>query len=485
MVSRTPLNLVFVVLLILLPRVVFAGNAEIELQLDSREIELGRVFLGQLHYRGKSGDKPANLQPWENNFFIERSNFSVTRQKGLIVSSEDIRLYPRRSGKVVINAIAHGGVIMEPIDVKVRPLRRDGIDGAPVLQPVVRTIQVGSPIDIIVEVPLLHPANKIVVAPWEMAGMKIMALPQQSIEHDGHKTIKLHWRLFAEKKGVYRIELPAIQQRGNGKWRFHLPLQEVEVFPLPSYLPPTLPVGQISMRSEIVRVNGIPHWRISVNGTGLLSDEIHGLRAELSNMTGVAENRIVVIAAANRQIALQQQTWQLPVPQWSGGIGRGPRITQRYFDPQTGEVEVLVHDLPAVWRFPGWMRIPLLLAAVLLLLPLARSLIHLAKTIRRQQIFRRQIKTAECPDTLRRLLINHYDLLTLEQWAQRHGRLEAAVIARDLNALCFSNCRKNQLDKIRQQLLELENILSVVFQAVAAKGSRNSRGVASGNRIGA
>ncbi|HFD86997.1 MAG TPA: hypothetical protein ENJ35_04910 [Gammaproteobacteria bacterium] len=420
-----------------------AGDAELSLKLEKTGIEIGRVFLGVLDYNGKSGSGPADLRPWEKNFLVERSNFSMERKSGRFHSTEDIRLYPRRSGTLVINAIAHGGVIMEPLKVQVKPLTRNGINGDPIFKPLPRQVQIGSPLEVAVEVPLLHPSNSVITDPRKIAGARVISLPQETIERENHVSVVLHWKIFAQHKGEYQIELPAIYQRGNGKWRFHLPLQTVEFFPLPSYLPPTLPVGQLTLTSKLVAINSKRFWRIEIHNTGLLGDEIYGLRTALAKATGIAENEVEITPPTTTSSGGQVSIYQLPVPQWTLDFWHGPKITQQYFDPAKGDMEAIQLYLPATWRLPGWASAIVYLLTGMISLALLFGLYQLGLKIIRWLAFLNQIQQADNPHALRKLLLERNHCKTLEQWAGTRGTMEATLVADELNALCFCNSTKH------------------------------------------
>ena len=445
-----------IVALLLLAVCLPAGAAELSLQLDQKEIERGRVFIGTLHYRGKSGTGPADLRDWEKAFFVERSNFSAEEHDGLIESSEDIRLYPRRSGELVINAIAHGGVIMEPIPVRVRPLRRNGITGDPSIEPLPAGVQVGSPLAVTVLAPLLAPGNKVRAEPWEAPGFRVEALPSKRIATAAGEAVALRWRLYPLAKGHHRLEPPAVAQKGNGRWRFHLPLQEIAVTPLPSYLPPTLPVGRLAVSSRALRVNDQPFWEVTLHGPGLLDDHPWGLHQALAEATGIGEGAIRLFDERVDADGLRHKRWRLPVPRGHFDLLHGPKITLRYFDPATQRVESITHRLPRGENIPTWLGVLLIIGAIGIGMLIALGVAQLVRPLLQWWRNHQALTRATDPDALRRLLLRQHDCRHLEQWAAGQRSVCATQAAAELNALCFSRNATPDFATVKEKVLRSE-----------------------------
>ncbi len=444
-----------------------AMSAELSLQLDSREIEYGRVFIGTLNYRGKSGTGPADLRPWEEEFLVERDNFSAEEKAGEIISHEDIRLYPRFSGDLVINAIAHGGVIMEPIKVKVRPLQRNGIDGQPILEPLPKKVQVGTPIKVAVTVPLLAPTNKVSTSDWSVPGMTVVALPQQHETRQGQDVIKLRWRLYPAAKGSYRLALPAIQQRGNGRWRFHLPLQEIAVFPLPSYLPPTLPVGTLSASSGLIHDDKQPYWQVTLTSDGLLDSHPWGLQRTLASALGIDEASINSGEASIDAQGWWHRSWTMPVPQWTVGLLHGPTLSIRFFSPRSQRLETLDHLLPAATRLPGWFIAVLALVGMILFAGVIILLRRVAHRIRHYRHHLHLLHAATDAHALRRELLRYHRQRHLEAWAAATGTLQATQTAANLNALSFSRHSDKSFAAVKTSVLRIESPKRQLQQVVS------------------
>jgi len=441
------------------------GAAELTLTLDSTTIERGRLFIGQLHYHGKRDDGPADLRPWEKHFHIERSNFSRRQRENGIDSSEDIRLYPRFSGDGVIDAIAHGGVIMEPIRVTVTPLRRNGIDGDPVLAPLPKTARVGVPVPVAVTVPLLSPGNEVNAMPWEADGFTVQPLPALTIDENGQQAVKLRWLLYPQIKGDHQLDLPVIQQRGHGRWRFHLPLQQLRVMPLPSYLPPTLPVGAISATSRAVTIDGHPHWELTLHGKGRIDDHPWGLHDAIVRATGIDEEAIVAIGETVAADGLRHKRWRFPVPRWTLPWPAGPALALRWYDPDEGRVRTLRHRLERAGNLPsgfgGLLVLAMAIAAIAAGGPATRGVRRLFTWWRQQ----RRLRAATTADTLRRALLEHGGHRHLEAWAAARNSVCATQAAAELNALCFGRQAPAGFDTVKAKVRHVESARQRLLRA--------------------
>ena len=467
-----------------------ASAAQLTLKLKQTEIERGRAFRGTLYYEGASSDRPADLGPWEADFVIERSSFSAEVSDGVIHSSEDLRLYPRRSGDLLLDRISHGGAIMAAIPVRVRPLRQNGISGDPVLTPPPASVQAGSPIPVSVTVPLLDPANRVSAEAWQPRGFIVESLPPRygkrvsqkpspygeeevkpcfspspqpspSREREfcdslGVAVITLRWQLFATTKGRYRIDLPAIKEKGNGHWRFHLPLMPIEITPLPSYLPPSLPIGRLSVSSRTLRIDDRRLWEVTLHSPGLLDDQPWGLQSALARATGVDPALIRPFDTRLDADGMHHKRWRLPIPRGHFDLLHGPEITLRYFDQATQRVESITHRLPRGENIPAWLGVTLIVAELGIVMLIALGIARLVDPLRQWWRNYRALARATDPDTLRRLLLRQHGCKHLEQWAARHCSLIATQAATELNALCFGRRPHPDFTAVKYRVLQVE-----------------------------
>ncbi len=433
-----------------------ASAAQLTLKLKQTEIERGRAFRGTLYYEGASSDRPADLGPWEADFAIERSSFSANESDGVIHSSEDLRLYPRSSGDLLLDRISHGGAIMAAIPVRVRPLRQNGISGDPVLTPPPASVQVGSPIPVSVTAPLLDPANRVSAEAWQPRGFVVESLPPRHGKQGDVPVITLRWQLFATTKGRYRLDLPAIKEKGNGHWRFHLPLMPIEITPLPSYLPPSLPIGRLSVSSRTLRIDDRRLWEVTLHSPGLLDDQPWGLQSALARATGVDPALIRPFDSRLDADGIHHKRWRLPIPRGHFDLLHGPEITLRYFDPATQQVESITHRLPRGKNIPAWLGVTLIVAELGIVILIALGIARLVDPLRQWWRNYRALARTTDPDTLRRLLLRQHGCKHLEQWAARHCSLIATQAATELNALCFGRRPHPDFTAVKYRVLQVE-----------------------------
>ncbi len=416
-----------------------APAASLRVVPEAATVEMGRHLDVAVTYRGAGDTGFVSYGAWREDFFTERLDRAVEETDEGVRVVEGLRVFPRHTGILKLHALRHGGALSRPVPVTVTPLVRDGIDATPRLRPPPAVAWVGEALEVAVAAARLHPTNRIVAPGFESTpAFTVLELPRRQETGPGGVVEVLRWRLIPRRHGVHTLEPPAIEQRGRGRWRFHLPLAEVEVRPLPSYLPAAVPVGAIDIASAVVEGPGGPAWRVVVTNPGPLPEEVHGLRTALARIAGVAVEGVAVVTTPGLAGPPQpaRQVYTVPVPPWSLGLGRGPRLAVPYFDPAAGRVAERVHHLPPRWRAPPSA---LYLLAALALAGLAGIAVagHGGwRAWRRRRALRRGAAVARDPHELRRLLLDAGGFRTLEEWAA--ARDAAAPIARRLNALCFA-----------------------------------------------
>ena len=431
-------------------------GAGLRVEAGKAAVELGRPLAVTVTFQGPHDPGFVDYQPWREDFFVEPRDRTVERGPEGVRITATVRVYPRRGGRLKLHALRHGGALSRPVAVTVTPPVHDGVDATPRLAPLPATAWAGEPVELAVTVALLHPRNQVTAGELELPGFTVHGLPPRKRQEDGHGEVVLRWRLFGNEAGLHTLELPAIVQRGKGRWRFHPPLTSLEVRPLPAYLPASVPVGALAVSSARVDTAAGPRWRVSVTGPGRLPAEVWGLRRRLADLgrTTVAAVSVAARSGAD-SMAPAVQVYEVAVPRWSWGLGKGPRVTVPYFHPQRGALVEATVRLPAVWRLPYWAG-GLLLAAVVL--AVAGAAWRVRGRVRRwwhRRRLRGELRAAADPHALRRLLLSAADCRTLEAWAAAAGGDSAADVARRLNAACFSPAGNDRAEALRRDVLGL------------------------------
>ncbi len=430
----------------------YAQAAELQLALSDRQVEMGKYLSLEILYHGGSDPGPADLQLWKQDFHIEWRDRSLQDDaSGGMELIETLRLYPRQVGSTTLHSIALGGAISLPVDVVVSPALRKGIDGTPNWLPLPQKTWAGQALEIGVELTKFHPSNHIATEDLQLAGFDVQPLPQRSIQHEGQQRVQLRWQLIPRREGKHMLQLPQIEQRGRGRWRFHLSLQPLQVRPLPSYLPPTLLVGHTRIESRIMQTNKGPVWQIQIENAALQHEDIYGVSSALARIGGTSIDRITPERSPDSPVP--RHIYHLPVPDWSWGLGTGPELKLHYFDTDNGRLEVLQHRLPAQWRIPAIAFYTLLPGGLVVTALVAWLVWRVLQLFIDRRRYRRQLHSAATPDQLRRLLLQTGGHQSLADWVAARPTAAREYLAAAINQLCFSAQPENDWSSIRRQAI--------------------------------
>lgn len=429
---------------------------------DKTQVEMGKYFSVSLIYIGKTIPDISHLQKWYHDFYIDRRDTEAEDlSNGLIQYTENLRLYPRSTGKKVLHAIAMGGAIASPVMLNVVPIVRKGIDAAPQWQLLPDTIWQGETIKVSVIQNLLHQSNTVVVDNVSFPGFSVHALEQEIISIDHIKKIKLSWLITAQSYGVHQLELPSIVQRGRGRWRFYLPRMQIAVKPLPSYIPPTVPVGKLSIQTGLISDKNKLFWFVDLQNEGFFPEEIYGIRKQLADLAGIAVEMVKLFHTQSAPEVPKGyiQRYQFPIPDWSFGTAKGDKVSISYFDVHEGRILKISNTLPRVWSIPVLGQNLFYIFLLFILCGLVWSLYKGWKKRLNRKNFLSLLNQIRHSYELRQLLLSQADCYTLDEWSLKQSssnkKNQAKSIANQLNSLCYARSSQISLSDIKQQLVQL------------------------------
>lgn len=432
----------FVALAVGLPGRGFA--AELSLELVKREIEWGKPLQGYLVDRGNAESGAIDLSPWEPRFHVDRGyTESGEDEAGKLVRRESVRLYPRSPGRQEIPALSHAGVRSAPLEINVlepRPERgRLSVDHRVSAE----RVRAGEQLTVQVRLFTRDERVRISIDPVEHRGADTRLLAS-SVEPgpDGGIVHRLGWSLFFTTAGRHRLALPPVRYTlfGRDLYKFHLPLLSVEVDPLPGYVPLTVPVGRLSVASDIEEAEDGAVWRVRVETDGRLPVGLPELESRLAELSGEAPGGA---NGAPREEARVDAVYSIveyraPLPRWASGLGPGPVIELQVFDTDAGRLAEIQTRLPPAWRLPTSAAFTLIVIGVLLLAAFAAWLFRTTRRLLARRRFRQQLAQAPDAHALRRLLITSTGHPALTDWAAAQRDPAAAEAAASINKACFS-----------------------------------------------
>jgi len=427
--------------------------ATLDLQLDKSRIEMGKFIIATITYHGSKSPAAIDLSQWQDDFYFDRNDpDTVDDENNQLQQQTRVRLYPRHSGEITLDAIAAGGAIAYPRHVQVLPAIRNGIDATPKLQALKTEYWADEAIDIQIDVALHDKRNNVAAKDFEPEFFDSLRLPDQTIDKDRQPAIRLHWQLLSARKGDYWLELPSIVQRGRGRFRFYLPKLKLHIKPLPAYLPPTVPVGQPKVTVAIKTIANQKILQLSIQNRGRLPDGLQGF-SDFLQALGIDESTVVSKDISQQGVIVRIK--QIPLPTWLWPRQIDYRLN--YFDSTAGQLKTLQQPLPWLWHAPrGFYWLMILLATLLMFLGMNR-LDRWAARWRQRYRLRQQLIRANNPPQLRKILIDSAAVNTLQQWAQQFSRqrTQASALASRLDRACFSNQPTQSLAALKQDSVRL------------------------------
>lgn len=361
-------------LLGLLPLAVMAVEPRVWIELESRQVELGQPLSGALHTRGiPQAPTPDDLKPLEQGFSLQEIGTVETSEiEGAALSRLPFTLYPRQSGTLTLPALAIAGRHSETLSVEVAAAQAQGVPltvtlGISTTNPWVRE-------QVLITMEVITPDRfaSLAIEPPKLPGFEVIPLAGERVRletAEGERTrLRSGLALFALTPGPQRLRLPHVHYRLDGGTRrlFPLPEPELEVKPLPPYVPPTLPVSRVRIDSTLegggVR---LPHelgfWQLRLEADAVPPGWLPPLQRSLVNNSHIRflPPQSEHSAAANVEGVNARVVHRVPFSALGDGRLALPTLRVDYFDPATGRLERAVHQplrplvlgIPArVWR---------------------------------------------------------------------------------------------------------------------------------------
>jgi len=149
------------------------------------------------------------------------------------------------------------------------------------------------------------------------------------------------------------IDLPAIEYHLSGVIRriFYLPKIKLAIRPLASYLPPTIPVGKVKIKTSItpagmLNTNDLAYWNISIESESLTPYWLPPVLRQIKSN----DNILFFPATSKRSMHPDSRgvhgrvNHTIPFKPLSNGLTNLPGLKILYFDPATGKLESVVHQ---------------------------------------------------------------------------------------------------------------------------------------------
>ncbi len=201
-------------------------------------------------------------------------------------------------------------------------------------------------------------------------GMQVKALPL--INDEKTHLLTLRWQLYPHSSGKQQIKLPPIRYYlyGGTRAKWQPPVQTIEVRALPPYMPPTLPVGRVSIQSTIepegvLKPDSLAYWHITLHSKTVPSGQFPAILKQLRSTKGLDVLPAKVTVNPNQGDAGFQLDYVIPVKAKRSGKLNLPKLQWHWFNPENARLERVSYQAPRPWVLALWEKILLLLGGIL------------------------------------------------------------------------------------------------------------------------
>ena len=448
-------KLQILLLLILLYPYVLLGKPLLYVELKKPAVELGKpVYLKIIAEDLTSELSALSLEPLKKDFALDttdiykekvqqrRINEGKESSVEIIRQTLSLKLYPRLTGDLLIPAFIIGKASSTAKQLLVRDASTDG--SKITLDWMLTSPEVWQREQILLSLTLTTPERyaTIKLAKANPGDVEVTPLPvkRKWTEHQqgGISTLSAGWSILPLKSGSLDIEIPAIEYHLSGVVRrnFYLPVIKTDIKPLPSYLPPTMPVGKIEISSSItptgmLNTGELAYWNVEVESQSLTPYWLPPLLRQIKT----DDSTYFFPATSNRSILPDLQgvhgrvDHHIPFKPLKNGFTDLPLLKIQYFDPATSRIETVLHyadrPLSLSWTL-RYLAVTILIAMSLYLLGLLYRQLHKRYQYRKEYLLAlhaiRQAKTLD--DVLLGLRLvakaeRWPDNLTLTEWLKR------------------------------------------------------------------
>jgi hypothetical protein len=356
-------------LLLLCPLSVLA-RPSLEVQLKKSSGELGRpVYLKIIGEELKTDLSKLSLHSLNEQFVLDSKDLDTEivvktyangKQKNnalLRRQTLSLKLYPRHTGELLIPSFSIDKHSSTEKTIKIQHAATDGelisMDWN------LTSSEVWQREQIIVSLTLTTPEEFAIIklAKQSVDGIEITPLPvnREWIEDEqgGRSKITAGWSLLPLKSGNLEIDLPAIEYHLSGVIRrtFYLPKIKLKIRPLATYLPPTIPVGKVNIKSSItpagiLNTNDLAYWNISIESKSLTPYWLPPVLRQIKSN----DNIFFFPATSKRSMHPDSSgvrgrvNHTIPFKPLSNGLTNLPSLKIQYFDPTTGKLESVVQQ---------------------------------------------------------------------------------------------------------------------------------------------
>lgn len=368
--------------------------AALSISADESRMQYGKpVWLTIETARRDVALKTLDFTRWDEQVVVLSEREVQTDAAGL--QRWRVRLYPRREGRIELPGLLLAGERSEALRLEI----------VPAVDP-----RTGAPIGIDCDVSTATPyQQQQVLAVCEfriqdelvlfeyprqtLAGAQLLPMQvTRETRAPGHSH-HAGWVVLPQRSGDVEYDLPPLQLVRDGviTHRFYLPKLQLQVRPLPLYLPGTIPVARVqvtrfafdSWHLAPARLANV-QLHVNVDGAPLdaLPDFAQLVRSDASLQTYAAATQHT--QRIDTQGIAHTLEYTIPVTPRRQGLYRLPTLHVQYFDAQSGTLQSAEVPGPRVLILAWWSKLLVVLLAGALALPAARYAHQLLRRLQRR-----------------------------------------------------------------------------------------------------
>ncbi|GMR15862.1 MAG: hypothetical protein BMS9Abin31_0156 [Gammaproteobacteria bacterium] len=349
MVNIRTLHFILFSILLLLNNICSASE-QLYLLTDKNKSELGRpVRVELVAVSLKEKLSKINLKHLDKHFGVitdySTADTQDSRWPGQTLQTLNLKLYPRHTGSIVIPGLTLGEFKSEEKTIYVSK----GTTGTPQL-----TLSTNNPFErqlftVQVTIPVTQSSARLkITADDKISGFESLPLSfKRTKQEDGSYLLQIGWSLSALNNGRQRLELPAINYSVSGvsRKKYYLPIQYINIQKLPAYLPPTIPVGRVTLHSQlsktgILKTDSIVYWNLQLKGNFISSYQLPPVLRQIKSND---EFKFYPVNSVRKQLVTENNVTasvahNIPLKILKSGIIKLPKIEVQYFDPVSGKL---------------------------------------------------------------------------------------------------------------------------------------------------
>lgn len=467
-------------LLCMLPLIGIAGSS-LNLSLDRDKQQLGWAFTAEIIASGIDKELSGiDLSPLEKDFGVivkelsgSSGNIDTASQQRL-----GIELYPRRTGALQIPELIFSGIPSKPIDVEV--LQAENSSGPIKLEYQLSTTQPWQRQQVLLTIDVNTPDRfaRLETVSVQHSDNEVRRIPASKETLDASTRMETGWVIFPMQSGQQTVSLPPVLYHLQGvvERRFYLPGIQLNIKPLPDYIPPLMPVGKVLVDTFIdsdgpLTTGETYNWNIRIYSPALLSHLLPPVLRQISS-----DNNINYLPAKTWRVenitthgSHGEALYTIPFQPLSTGKLTLPDLRIQYFDPELGRVAIAEHSPLHIWSIAGYWQLLFGVALLLFSIYLVKTIWKFYLQLREQHRLTgkaiRHITDATTSLHLRQALPlisraeNWPENMSLNAWCEcwnKHYSPSADAIVQELSYACYAKTKDNVIS-IKNDLLNIIN----------------------------